>query len=363
MRTKIFLLSAIVAVVVLSGASCISIGGSSSAQGPMGMFRSTDKGETWGAIATYPTAKGVGNLSGLKIFRIFNDPSDPNAYYLATRGQGMYFTYNNGDYWQTIPALAGKFIYGFAVDPKDKCTLYASDGAHIYKSIDCTRTWTLVYSEERPTQRFVALAVDFGDSKTIYGAELGGDILISTDAGTRWRIVKRFGFELQHLAADPQASKRIYVASYRKGLFRSDDAGATWVDLNAGLNAFSESKVFYRLLINPGQPNSLFWISKYGILRSDDAGVTWSELKLLTPPGNVNIYAFAINSKNQKEMYYTGTILGDKNVHVRSTFYKSMDGGVNWVTKKLPSNTVPTAMYIHPVNPSILFLGFTLLDS
>ncbi|MFA6485820.1 MAG: hypothetical protein WCT40_00410 [Candidatus Magasanikbacteria bacterium] len=363
MRSKIFLLGALAVATVLLGAGCISLGGGSSSVGPMGMFRSVDKGDTWSAITAYPTAKGVGSISGLKIFRLYNDPTDPNAYYAATRGQGMYFTYNNGDSWQTISALAGKFIYGFDIDSKDKCTLYAADNAHIYKSTDCSRTWVTVYTEERPTQRFVSLAIDKGDSNYLYAAEVGGDILQSSDAGVSWKIVKRFGFDLQHLVADPQLSKRIYAAAYRKGLFRSDDGGVTWVDLNAGLNAYNDSKTFYRLVLNPAQTNSLFWISKYGILRSDDAGVTWSELKLLTPPGNVSIYAFAINPKNQKEIYYTGTILGDKNVHVRSTFYKSVDGGINWVTKNLPTNTVPASMLIHPVNTKILFLGFTLLDN
>jgi photosystem II stability/assembly factor-like uncharacterized protein len=275
----------------------------------------------------------------------------------------MYYTYDNGDTWQNIPALAGKFIYGFAIDPKNKCVLYASDGPHVYKSIDCSRSWNLVYTEERTNQRFVSLAVDYGDNNFIYGAEVGGDVMLSSDAGRSWRSIKRFGFQLQHLAADPQKSKRLYAASYRDGLFRSDDGGVTWVDLNNGLNGFNESKTFYRLVLNPGQIDSLFWISKYGILRSDDAGATWSELKLLTPPGNVNIYAFAINPNNQKEMYYTGTILGEKNVHVRSTFYKSVDGGVNWVTKKLPTNTVPAVLLIHPDKVDTIFLGFTLLDS
>ncbi|MFA7653511.1 MAG: hypothetical protein WCX97_00510 [Candidatus Magasanikbacteria bacterium] len=364
MKIKIGILFSLLALFVITGASCISIGGgSSSAQGSMGMFRSVDKGETWQAINALPTAKGVGNMSGIKVFRLYNDPSDPNAYYMATRGQGMYYTYNSGDSWQAIPSLAGKFIYGFAIDPKDKCTMYASDGQYIFKSIDCSRTWNLIYSEQRPNQRFVALGIDYGNSSIVYGAELGGDIIISSDAGKSWRTIKSFGFELQHLAVDPQAAKRLYVASYRNGLFRSDDGGVTWVDLNKNLNAFSDSKIFYRLILNPAQSDGLFWISKYGILRSDDAGVTWSELKLLTPPGNVNIYAFAVNPKNQKEMYYTGTLLGDKNTHIRSTFYKSVDGGVNWVTKKLPTNTVPAMMFVHPNQTSELFLGFTLLDS
>jgi hypothetical protein len=115
-------------------------------------------------------------------------------------------------------------------------------------------------------------------------------------------------------------------------------------------------------VLHPSKANTIFWISKYGILRSEDAGASWQELHLITPPGTVNIYGFAINPTNENELYYTGTILGEKNAHVRSTFYKSVDGGRSWTTKKLPTNTIPVAIYIHPLKPEIVFMAFTLVN-
>lgn len=360
MPKKFISLFAVLGMLILTGASCIQLGGTTA--GPMGVFESTDKAESWKAVSAYPTNQGVKSIAGIKVFRLYNDPSDSNAIYLASRGQGLFYTYDNGQNWQSVPVFNNAFVYGLAVDPTDKCTIYVSDGPHIFKTTDCSRTWKIVYTEERTSERLVSLAIDFGDHNVIYGALLGGDIMVSKDAGKSWRITKRFGFNLQYLTTDPLTPKRIYVASYRNGLFRSDDIGETWTDLTLGLDSFSDSRVFNRLVLNGGQKNSLFWISKYGIVRSDDAGLTWTELKLLTPPGSVNIYAFAINPKNQKEIYYTGTILGEKNVHVRSTFYKSVDGGVNWVTKKLPTNTIPTHLMLHPDNGARLFMGFTTLE-
>lgn len=357
---RFFTLFALVAVVLLTGASCIQTSGTGS--GALGIFRSDDKGDAWVSASAVPTAQGVKSISGVNVFRLHTDPSDPSAIYLASRGQGLMYTYDFGASWQVVSVFNNKFIYGLAVDPKDKCTIYVSDGANIYKTIDCSRTWKLVYTEQRPNQRFVSLAVDYGNSKLIYGGIVGGDVLMSGDAGASWRVVKRFGTELQYLATDPSSPKRLYVATQRNGLFRSDDGGENWTDLSAGLDKFSDSKTFYRLVLNPGQKDSLFWISKYGILRSDDAGQNWEEMKLITPPGSVNIYSFAINPDNQKEIYYTGTILGDKNVHVRSTFYKSIDGGNNWVTKKLPTNTIPAYLLINPQNSSQLLLGFMNLE-
>jgi len=359
-KTPLLLLSTLV-VLLTAGAGCLQFG-SSQAQGPMGMFQSADKGETWKQIAALPTVTGVKSIAGLSVYRIHTDPSDNDAIYLATRGQGLYYTYDNGQSWQVVPAMAGKFIYGLAVDPKDKCNIFVSDGQHVFRSEDCLRTWRIVYTEERPDQRIVSLAVDFGRSNLVYAAELGGDILVSSNYGGSWRVSQRFDFQLQYLTADPSVAGRIYVAGYQNGLYRSDDSGATWKNMSAGFDAFTGANKFYRLVLNPGKKDSLFWVSKYGILRSDDAGETWTDLKLITPPGSVNIYAFDINAKNQNEMYYTGTILGDKNVHVRSTFYKTTDGGKNWVTKKLPTNTIPVGILINPENDNIVSMGFAVLN-
>ncbi len=350
----------VIPALLVMGAGCVQIGGTAAA-GPMGVFRSDDKGESWKAAMTFPTAQGVKSISGVKVYRIFNDPSDPNSLYLATRGQGLFYTYNNGSTWQYAEGLGQKFIYGLAVDPHDKCTIFAADAQHIYKTTDCSRTWQAVYSEERPQERLVSIAIDYRNSRQVYGAIVGGDIIASSDGGTSWRIVKRFGLQVQQIMTDPFTANRLYVGTYKDGLYRSDNGGGSWQDMGSGLSNFSGSSDFYRLVLHPSRANSLFWISKYGILRSDDAGVTWTDLKLITPPGSVNVYAFAVNPDNDKELYYTGTILGENQSHLRSTFYKSTDGGRTWVTKKLPTNTIPVGIYVHPEQTGTLLMAFTLI--
>ncbi len=359
MRIKIFILS--LCAILFTGAGCINIGGKET--GPMGVYRSLDKGDTWEAVTAFPTPQGVKSIAGLKIFRIFEDPSDSNAFYLGTRGQGLFYTYDNGDSWQEVKFFSGKFIYALAVDPKDKCVIYASDGPNIYKTTDCSRSWSLVFTETRTNERFVSIAIDNSGARTVYGAQLNGDLLASKDEGKTWQTVKRFNFQLQQLEVDHKVPGRLYTASYRKGLYRSDDGGKNWITLNEELKKFSDDTFnFYRLVLNTAQKDSLFWISKYGILRSDNAGQTWTELKLLTPPGAVTILAFDINEKNPKEIYYTGSQLGDKNAHLRSTFYKSSDGGVKWETKKLPTNTLPVMIKVNAKNDSSILMGFTVLN-
>lgn len=345
---------------ILAGAGCVQFGASDTAQlGPAGMYRSADKGDTWAPIVALPTEQGVKSIAGVNVFRVFSDPGDTNALYLASRNQGLFYTYNNGNSWSRADVLAGKYIYAMAIDPQNKCVVYVSDESHIYKTDDCSRSWKLIYSEERLNQRPVSLAVDYANSKLVYAALAGGDIIKSLDAGNSWSVTKRFGFAIQYLTADPFAANRIYVAATNQGLFRSDDTGEQWYDMSTNIASYSGALTFYRLITHPSKPNNLFWISKFGILRTEDGGATWSDLKLITAPGAVNIYAFAVNPQNDKEMYYTGTILNEKGIPLRSTLYKTVDGGKTWVTKKLPTNTIPVYLYVHKVDGKVIFLGFT----
>src|SRR3989338_6361733 len=356
MRKRLLML---VAALLFGGAGCVSFG-SKTVQGPMGVFRSNDKGETWQQANTFPTTKGVSSLAGVKVYKLFTDPSDPNAIYLGSRGQGLYYSYNRGESWQKVESLGNRFIYSVAVDPKDKCTIYVTDGAEIVKTTDCSRTWKRVYTEQRG-ERIVGVAVDYGSSNMIFTALSSGQLLRSTNSGDSWRAIKTFNTGVQYITADPFTPNRIYVAGLNSGLIRTDNGGDTWIPLTTSLQNFANSLDFYRLIFHPTEKDDLYWISKYGILFSKDAGQTWNAMQLLSPPGSVNIYSFAIGSKNPKEMYYVGTVFGEKGAS-RSTFYKSVDGGSNWVTKKMPTNTVPVTLLTHPDDNNILFMGFTIPD-
>jgi photosystem II stability/assembly factor-like uncharacterized protein len=146
----------------------------------------------------------------------------------------------------------------------------------------------------------------------------------------------------------------MYVATKEDGLYRTQDGGTTWEQLNKNLKEYSKALQYRRFYVHPTKSNIIYWISTYGILISTDSGTTWNPMPLITSPGSVDIYGFAINPNNDKEIYYTSTLKG------RSTFYKTLDGGENWVTEKLPSNQIPTLVYVHPEKGDLVYVGFTV---
>jgi photosystem II stability/assembly factor-like uncharacterized protein len=343
-------------VLLLTGAGCVSFSSNDrTTQGPAGMHISTNRGDTWSQIASWPTLEGVKNISGISVYRLIEDPNDNKAMYLATREHGLFYTYDDGKSWQRAEgALSSGFVYGVAVHPTDKCIIYATTGSRVYRTEDCSRNWKEVYRESRSNTRVVSIAFGHTVPYRVYIAESNGDLLQSYDSSDSWNVKNRFKTRLLHVITHPMDSNLIYVISKNNGIFRSNDSGNTWVGLGNKLSAFSGAIEYRRHIIDPKNPNKIYWSSTYGILTSNTSGDSWQNIDLLTPPGSADIYAFAVNPDNEDEIYYTATI------NDRSTFYRSMDGGKNWVTKKLPSGQIPTVLRVHPDHADWIYLGFTI---
>lgn len=356
MKKNLFVFLGTLAGLVLVGAGCSPFGGSSASTttGPAGVFVSTDKAETWKSISILPKPGEPQSLSNVSVYKLEIDPHDNNALYWASRGNGLFYSYDLGKTWQQSPnPLNTGFIYSVAVNPKDKCILYASNGARLFESTDCNRTWSEVYREPAK-DRIAAVVTDKFAPERVYAVKTRGDILVSNDTGISWQLLKRLNTNVVSLTLDPYKEGVIYVATEKKGLFRSDDGGKNWTSTEKALKSFAGGIEFRRFALSPTKEGEVYWISTYGILKSTDRGNTWAPFNTLNSPGSIKIYGFAINPKDDREMYYTGTIEN------RSVLYKTIDGGVTWITKKLPSDQVPTALVIHPEKDNTLFLGFTI---
>ncbi|MFH1947510.1 MAG: hypothetical protein ABIJ23_05150 [Candidatus Magasanikbacteria bacterium] len=356
MNKIIIKFSLLFSIILFMGAGCISFSGnSSSTAGPAGMFVSTDKGETWQQLNSWPTAEGIKSIAGVNVYRMFEDPQDNKAMYLASRNAGLFYTYNEGRTWQQSgPPFNTGFVYSVAVHPKNKCIIYATNGRQVFRTDDCSRNWVEMYRESRSTVSINSLGFNNFAPYEIYLGQSNGDLLRSYDSGNSWSVTSRFGDRVMYIISSPTEEGLYYIVTTKNGLYRSEDGAKTWVSLKDKLAKFSGGLEYRRHLLHPTDPNTFYWISTYGILRTKDRGENWEAYDLIHPPGSANIYAFAVDPSNDNNIYYTATI-GD-----RSTFYKSLDGGKNWITKKLPSSQYPVMLRVHPESTNILYLGYTI---
>ena len=334
---------------LLLGAGCIQItgtGGSTGTDG--GIFRSTDRGATWLQKSAIASVGGTRNFSGATVTTLAFDPSDKKALYAGTES-GLFYSYDGAESWQGAATLGAVRVLSVAVSPADKCTVYASTGNKVMRTTDCSRTWENVYFDARPDTRVNSVSVDRFNPMNIFAATSQGDLLKSGDAGGSWSPIHRFENEVRQVLATASDSRVLYVATRNKGIWKTTDGGATWVDLSPSMGDYAGALDNVLLAEDVARGNSLVAASNYGLLRTIDGGATWKPLTLLTPSGSTVIYSLAVSPKDSNFMAY-GTL---------STLYRTIDGGNKWTTSKLPTTRAATTLMIDPTNDSTIFMGTT----
>lgn len=342
----------IASAVLLLGAGCIQVKGTSPTSNDGGLWGSADKGKTWTqsvAIAVVGPGRTYGPAN---VTRVAFDPSDNKAIYVGTEDRGLLYTYDLGAAWREVPALGAVRVNAVAVSPANKCLVFVATGNRIVRSYDCLRTWDNAYVDTRTDTSVTDLDIDFYTPSVVWATTAAGDLIKSVDSGSTWKIIKRFDGNIRQLLMSASDSRVLWISIDGKSLWKTADAGANWVDLSPRLNGFKGVYDTVTLADDRATPNSLVIASRYGLLRTRDAGVTWQTLPLLTPTGGTTILSLAVNPRDSNEIWY-GTA---------NTLYHSADGGTKWNTSKLPTSRAATTLTINPNNPGVLYLGTTLFQ-
>ena len=349
-RFKKILFIIILIILPLATTGCVQVKNAKDAGSINGgVFKSTDKGLTWKQKALIPTLSGKpANFAGANAASMAIDPQDNQAIYFGSVGNGLLYTYDGGNTWQKAKDLANMTIRAIAVAPDSKCTIYAAVSNKVYKSTDCSRSWSQIYFDNNLTATVDALAIDNFNPAKIYIAVSRGDIIRSSDRGESWQTIYRAKNKIIKIAIDPSDSRNIYALSEKKGIFRSRDGGETWKDLNKVLKEFKfKLKAKDLVFAFDGKTKIIYLAVSYGLLASKDNGETWKKIELIPPEKNAQINAIAVNPKNSQEIYYV----------TNTSFYRSEDGGQNWTPSKLPTSRAGRALLIDPERPQIIYMG------
>ncbi len=162
------------------------------------------------------------------------------------------------------------------------------------------------------SSRIVSGTYDPINPSIIYIGPANGGVWKSTDAGISWMPLtdQEASLSMGAIEVDPTNTNIIYagtgeatysgVSYYGRGLLKSTDAGNTWTNITSGLPS---STYFSRIKIRPGNSAQLLAaLGNNGLYRSTNAGVTWTQILtgriddiVFCPTGDT---AFAVGGSN-----------------------------------------------------------------
>jgi photosystem II stability/assembly factor-like uncharacterized protein len=346
-RSKLFILIALMALTI-TATGCVKFKTKKSNLNDAGIYKTDNRGDRWAHAVLIPTVSGQPkNIGGINVNVLAMDPSDNKALYWGSEENGLFYTYDGARSWRLAAGLEQKTINDVAVDPNSKCVIYACLANEVYKSTDCSRTWTRIYFDSDTKTQIRAVAVDHYDSANVYIGTSRGDIIKSSDRGETWQVIKRLKGDIKRIVFSPHDSRIIFIATAGKGLYRSLNGGGDWESLEENLKEFKGSSNYRDLVVSPASSGLIFLATNYSLLKSGDNGDNWEEIELIVPIKRAAINAIAVNPRNAKEIYYV----------TNTTFYRSLDGGKSWTTKKLPTSGFGWKLLIDPEDPSIIYMG------
>lgn len=324
-----------------------------------GVWKTEDGGRSWGNISDGFFGGSIGAIEVAQ--------SDPNIIYVGggektlrgnvSSGYGIWKTEDGGKTWTSAGLSKSRHIPRIKIHPKNPNIIYAAvlgniykptEERGVYKSTDGGKTWrkTLFVNSSAgavdltldPNNPRVLYASTWRAKRTPYSLSSGGDgsaLWKSTDSGETWtEISKNEGFPKDTLGiigvtVSPKNSERVWAIVENKekgGLYRSDDGGKKWTQVNAERKLRQRAWYYTRLYADTEDVNTVY-VLNVQYHKSTDGGKTFSTFN--APHGDH--HDLWIAPENPKRM-----IIGDDG-GAQITY----DGGDTWSTY----SNQPTAQF------------------
>ena len=285
------------------------------------LYRSEDAGTHWDSLPSTPQHPPGHHATAVQaIWGIAEDAT--GRLYAGIDPAGLFYSDDRAASWQPVaalnehptrdmwePARGGFSVHSIQVHPTDPAVLWVAVSAGgVYRSEDRGASWTPcnlgIPARNLPIANPVA------------------------------------GHNVHRLVMHPRQPQRLYRQCYH-GTWRSDDGGRGWHDITTGL----PGNFGYAIAIDPHDPDSVFQVpesdshmrsvvdGQLRVYRSRDAGRTWLDKSAGLPQRDawVTVLREAIATDDEQPC---GVYFGTSSGHV----FASPDGGESWqrVAELLP---------------------------
>lgn len=254
--------------------------------GTMGdaVYKSPDGGQHW-----LPHNVGLKEHVSFVNQFVFH-PALSEKIYAATT-VGAYYTKDGGREWEE--RMNGMkevhIVVSIAINHKDPTVLYAGTTGGIYRSDDAAMSWKKINNGLIPEQELMAsmalgvnvIELDPVNPDIVFAGTTKG-LFRTANKGEQWERIGRSLPDLfvSSIVIHPTEPSVIYIGGPR-GVRKSSDSGKTWQEMNQGLATLN----IRALAMAPKDSQTLYvGTNGSGLYRSTDAGVTWVSIPLKAAP-------------------------------------------------------------------------------
>ena len=317
-----------------------------------GVWKSVNGGTTYKPVFDREDVQSIGAVA--------IDPSNSKNVWVGTGeawlrnsvsvGDGIYKSTDGGENWTNVGLKDSEHIAKILVNPSDGNDVLACATGHlwndndergVYRTSDGGKTWNKVLAGVNGSSGCAMIARSKQDAKTIYAAMWdfrrqgwtfrsggpGSGLFKSTDGGATWNEItesnakglppKPYGrIAVQVAESKPNVVYANIEAEKGRGLYRSNDSGATWTKLDASNYMVWRPFYFGNLIVDPKDENKIFKPDLI-LLLSNDGGKTFN---VVSGSDHGDFHDAWIDPKNPNIV-----IAGDD-----GGLWRSEDGGNRW---------------------------------
>ena len=193
----------------------------------------------------------------------------------------------------------------------EQARLYAATGDAVAVLDEADGHWNVELSLEGTGAQ--CLAVDSADARTVYAGLRSGGLRRTTDGGRAWADCGLPASDVFSVAVSP-ADGAVYVGTEPSALYRSDDRGETWRELEGLLELPSRPTwsfpprpwTSHVRWIAPNPHNGdvvLAGVELGGLMRSTDGGQTWEDHR---PGAQRDVHSLAWHPRAEGIAYEAG---------------------------------------------------------
>lgn len=326
-----------------------------------GLWKTTDGGQTWKPVTD-------GQLHSSSVGAVAVSQSNPDIVYIGMgetdirgnimQGDGVYKSTDGGKKWTHMGLAETQAIAKIRIDPKNPDIVYVAALGHpsapnsergVFKSIDGGKTWRRVlYRDDRtgaidlsmdpanPSVLYAAMWEAYRNSWSMSSGGPGSGLFRSTDGGEHWTeltrnpgmpsgVIGRIG-----VSVSPVDANRVYaiVEAADGGVYRSDDAGATWKRTNDERKLRQRAFYYTHITADP-QIRDRVYVLNVSFFRSDDGGTHFDTTVTVPHGDNHELWIAPNDNKRMIEANDGGGTV-------------SVNGGATWTDE-----TFPTAQLYH----------------